>query len=509
MTLDPERRYAALVRLCGAVASLADPRTLFEEAAATLHEATDCDRASCLFADHDLLGPSDLAVEFRDSACAFEMPVSPNRGATVRWVLTHRQPRLVRQQDSATLSAAESDLFEKGYQEVHYWPLLCRDNIIGVLAMASSQADRVRVWDQELVAQLALLLALALDNLRGRAQAANLQRFQQESAFLRDAIKVERDLRSLAGESGAMKAVRLAVQQVAATDSTVLLLGETGTGKELIARAIHQLSPRRDHLLVSVNCAALAPGVIASELFGHEAGAFTGAVKRRIGRFELAQHGTLLLDEIGELPLETQVMLLRVLQERVIERVGGHEPIAIDVRVIAATHQDLTAAIGRGRFRSDLFFRLNVFPIQVPPLRERREDIPDLVRHFLLHLGRRMNKVVARVSPAALHRLMAYAWPGNVRELENIIERALIVSTGDTLEVDPHWLKPAANPPVATSNLAELERGAIVAALARCQGRIYGPAGAAAALGLKPTTLYGKMRKHHIARQQARPDADG
>jgi formate hydrogenlyase transcriptional activator len=330
---------------------------------------------------------------------------------------------------------------------------------------------------------------------------AELERFQRESAYLRDEVKTDRDLRVLTGDSPAMKAVRLAIQQVARTDSTVLILGETGTGKELVARAIHQLSPRRDHLLVTVNCAALAPGVIVSELFGHEQGAFTGATRRRPGRFELAHRGTIFLDEVGELPPATQVMLLRVLQERVIERVGGSEPVAVDVRVIAATHLDLAAARNQGRFREDLFFRLNVFPIHVPPLRERREDIPDLVRHFLHHFGKRMGKAVTQAGAATLELLTDYRWPGNVRELENIVERAMIVTTGDRLQVEPHWLKPAQVEkviPEASPGLAEVERHAILDALERCHGKIYGPGGAAAALKLKPTTLYGKMRKYHI-----------
>jgi formate hydrogenlyase transcriptional activator len=243
--------------------------------------------------------------------------------------------------------------------------------------------------------------------------------------------------------------------------------------------------------------------VVASELFGHEPGAFTGATRRRTGRFELAHQGTIFLDEIGELPPETQVMLLRVLQERVLERVGGGEPVGVDVRVVAATHQDLAAAVNAGRFRADLFFRLNVFPIRVPPLRERREDLPDLARHFLHHFGRRMGKAVSRISPETLTLLGEYPWPGNVRELENLIERAMIVTAGDTLQVDPAWLKAGPAPretPTPRPGLAELERRAILDALERCHGRIYGPNGAAAALGLKPTTLYGKMRKHHIAR---------
>jgi formate hydrogenlyase transcriptional activator len=336
------------------------------------------------------------------------------------------------------------------------------------------------------------------------ARVAELERFQRERAYLREESRIKRDLRPLTGESLAMKAVRLAIQQVAPTDSTVLILGETGTGKELVARAIHQLSPRREHLLAAVNCAALAPGVIASELFGHEAGAFTGATRRRFGRFELAHQGTIFLDEVGELPAEMQVMLLRVLQERVIDRVGGTGPIPVDVRAIAATHQDLTVAMNQGRFRHDLYFRLNVFPINVPPLRQRREDIPDLVHHFLRHFGRHLNKPIERVDPTSLRLLTEYQWPGNVRELENLIERAMIVASCDTLYIEPHWLEPARvtnpEPQLPPSNLDDIVRLTIIDALRRCQGRIYGPNGAAAALGMKPTTLYGKMRKLRISK---------
>jgi formate hydrogenlyase transcriptional activator len=335
------------------------------------------------------------------------------------------------------------------------------------------------------------------------ANVADLKRFQQESTYLRDEAKTVRGLRLLTGESQAIKSVRLSIQQVSQTDSTVLVLGETGTGKELVARAIHQLSPRRNHLLVNVNCAALAPGVIASELFGHERGAFTGATRQRPGRFELAHRGTIFLDEVGELPPEMQVMLLRVLQDRLIERVGGSTPIAVDTRVISATHQDLTLARNQGKFRADLFFRLNVFPIRVPPLRERRGDIPDLVKHFLHHFGRRLGKSVTTVSPATLQLLVGYSWPGNVRELENIVERAMVVSASDMLEVDPRWLESVRQEDAAHKGppgFADAERRAIRDAMDRCNGRIYGPGGAAASLGLRPTTLYGKLRKLGIPR---------
>jgi formate hydrogenlyase transcriptional activator len=346
------------------------------------------------------------------------------------------------------------------------------------------------------------------------AQVAELQkRLEQEVEYLRGEARKERDLRTLTGDSPAMKKVRHAIGQVAPTDSTVLILGETGTGKELVARAIHQLSPRREHLLVTVNCAALSPALLPSELFGHEAGAFTGATKRRIGRFELAHRGTLFLDEIAEIPPEIQVMLLRVLQERRCERVGGNQVIPVDVRIIAATHQDLPALVEAGCFRADLFYRLNVFPIQVPALRDRPEDIADLARHFLHHFNRRMNKQVNEITPAALALMKRYPWPGNVRELENIIERAMIATKGDTLQFDARWLTaPLAKSP-RPSGFREVERQTIEDALQRCNGKIYGPGGAAESLRLKPTTLYGKMRKLGIDKKWKRapdcPEDDG
>ncbi len=338
---------------------------------------------------------------------------------------------------------------------------------------------------------------------RNRELAAEVARLQallrQQTGYLQDEIKTELHYKKLIGNSPALWQVRRAIEHVAATDSTALILGETGTGKELIARAIHERSPRRQQLLVKVNCAALAPSIITSELFGHEAGAFTGAAKRRIGRFELAHQGTLFLDEIAELSAESQTLLLRVLQERVIERVGGNEAIAVDVRIIVATHRDLSAAVRDGRFRDDLFYRLNVFPIHVPPLRERPEDIPLLLHHFRVQLNRRLHKQVTRIDGRTLEWARHYPWPGNVRELENLVERAMILSTGDTIFVDPAWgvTRDVAN----HAGLAAVERQTILDVLQRCGGKIYGPGGAAEALGLKPTTLYGKMRKLQIRKR--------
>ena len=306
------------------------------------------------------------------------------------------------------------------------------------------------------------------------------------------------ETRLLIGTSPGLEAVRRAVGQVAPTDATALILGETGTGKELVARSIHDQSPRCGRAFVPVSCVALAPGLITSELFGHEVGAFTGAGRRRVGRFEQAHGGTLFLDEIGEMPPDAQALLLRVLQERVIERVGG-DAVPVDVRIVAATNRDLTAEVKTGRFRADLFYRLSVFPLTVPPLRDRRADIPELVTHFVRTSAARHDRSVSRVLPATLRALTTHDWPGNVRELQNMIERAVIVSAGDVLVFDPAWLVGASAAETAKTWAAQ-ERQRILDALRAAGGRVYGPGGAAHRLGLNPTTLYGKMRKHGISK---------
>jgi formate hydrogenlyase transcriptional activator len=298
---------------------------------------------------------------------------------------------------------------------------------------------------------------------------------------------------ALIGDSSALALVREQIAQVAATDSTVLVTGETGTGKELVARALHEQSARRERPLVKLNCAALPRELVESELFGHEKGAFTGAVAQRRGRFELADGGSLLLDEVGELPLEAQAKLLRVLQEREFERVGGTRALHVDVRVIAATNRDLRADVAAGRFRADLFYRLNVFPIELPPLRERREDIAPLLRHAAERLARRLGRRIDGIAPGFVERARAYDWPGNVRELENVVERALITSRGGPLDAAQALLP--THPEPARGSLQDAERAHIVAALEGARWTIEGEAGAAKALGLHASTLRGRMRK--------------
>ncbi len=337
----------------------------------------------------------------------------------------------------------------------------------------------------------------AATDIEERKQAE--QRLQNENVALREEIARVSMFEEIVGTSPPLQTVLSRVSKVAPTDSSVLITGETGTGKELVARAIHKRSRRSSRPFVSVNCAAVPRDLIASELFGHEKGAFTGATQRRLGRFELAEGGTIFLDEVGELPAETQIALLRVLQEHEFERVGGTGSIQTNVRVIAATNRDLEAAIAAGMFRSDLFYRLNVFPIEMPPLRERREDIPLLVGYFVDRFARRAGKHFQAVSKKSLDLLQSYPWPGNIRELQNVIERSVVVCETESFAVDESWLsRPTlATEPVVqvelSGRLATQEKEIIEAALRECQGRVSGPTGAATKLGVHRSTLESKI----------------
>jgi len=325
----------------------------------------------------------------------------------------------------------------------------------------------------------------------------------KENLALREEIDVSRMFEEIVGSSPALQAVLSQVAKVAPTDSTVLITGETGTGKELIARAIHKRSARSARAFVSVNCAAIPQDLIASELFGHEKGAFTGATQRRLGRFEAADGGTIFLDEVGELPAETQVALLRVLQEREFQRVGGNESLRTNVRVVAATNRKLENAIEEGRFREDLFYRLNVFPLIVPPLRERKEDIPLLVQYFVDRFATKAGKRITGISRKSLELLQSYLWPGNIRELQNVIERSVIVSDSENLSVDESWLGQRAVASESSSQrlsekLASQEKEMIESALAASNGRVSGPSGAAAKLGIPQSTLDSKIKSLKI-----------
>jgi formate hydrogenlyase transcriptional activator len=339
------------------------------------------------------------------------------------------------------------------------------------------------------------------------------ERMRNENLALREEIDRSSMFEEIVGSSEVLRKVLTQVDRVAPTDSTVLIVGETGTGKELIARAVHKRSKRASRAFIRVDCAAIPPSLIASELFGHEKGAFTGALQKRLGRFESADGGTIFLDEIGELPAETQPALLRVLQEREFERVGSSKPIAVDVRVLAATNRDLKAAVARGAFRQDLFYRLNVFPIEIPPLRERVDDIPLLVEYLLERYAKKAGKRIRNIRKKTLELFQAYDWPGNIRELQNVVERAVILCDGETFSVEDTWLKRESSqsgPTVSNAGalteresvLVQQEKKIIEAALAASEGRISGPVGAAAKLGMPRQTLDSKIRALRIDKQR-------
>ncbi len=361
----------------------------------------------------------------------------------------------------------------------------------------------------------ALLLSVAanqaLISFRAHELLSEGTRNEQVMVALEEQIDRASMFEEIVGSSPALRSVLARVASVAPTDTTVLILGETGAGKELIARAIHRRSKRAEHAIVSVNCSATPPSLIASELFGHEKGAFTGAIERRLGRFELARGGTIFLDEIGELPVETQIALLRVLQEREFDRLGGTDALSADVRVIASTNRDLEAAVAAGTFRMDLFYRLNVFPIEVPPLRERGEDIPKLVEYFVQRYARRLGKKITKIGKQTLKLFRNYSWPGNIRELQNVVERSVILCEGEVFSVDESWLiswPPRGNTSAKSlsTRLQNREREIIEEVLAKSKGRIAGPSGAAAALRIPPSTLDSRIKNLKIKKDRFKAD---
>jgi formate hydrogenlyase transcriptional activator len=405
----------------------------------------------------------------------------------------------------------------EGLKSFCFLPLISRNRAIGVLVLGRLRDDAFSQADISFLGQVANQIALAVENALAYREIRELkEQLSKEKLYLEDEIRTEMNFAQIIGNSVSLRRVLKQVETVAPTDSTVLIYGETGTGKELIARGIHDLSPRRSKPFVKLNCAAIPTGLLESELFGHEKGAFTGAIAQRIGRFEVADGGTIFLDEIGEIPLELQTKLLRVLQEREFERLGSSRTLRTDARLIAATNRDLEAMVSEQKFRADLFFRLNVFPVHVPALRDRQGDIPLLVRHFTQQFSRRMKKAVETIPSAAMDALCRYHWPGNIRELQNVIERAVIISTGPALSVDVADLKfPKAGPPVEKpappkqangalhSVLEETERQQILKALRECNWVVAGPDGAAALLGINRSTLQVRIRKLGISRATA------
>jgi len=440
---------------------------------------------------------------------SFESPLPP----AIQWRL--RDPILI--DDSGQFERFGVDpgalhvWREMGVISAAGYPLDYRGEQLGTIGFIARR--RITTEEFALLGIFADQAALAIRNAQLYREIERYRdRLELENAYLQEAIAEERGFEGIVGESPALRSVLRKVQQVAPVETAVLLTGETGTGKELIARAVHQGSPRQARALIKVNCGAIPQGVVESELFGHEKGAFTGALQRRMGRFELADKGTLFMDEVGELPLDVQVKLLRVLQEGEFERVGSHVTQRVDVRLITATNRDLEQEVAAQRFRTDLFYRLNVFPIRVPPLRERPSDIPLLVRHFLAQFQRKLAKPLKGVTGESLARLEQYAWPGNIRELQNVLERACVLSPGPVVEIVDE-LGPVsgreaapgtpATPQGAIVTLEESERMHIRQALAATDGRLHGPDGAAALLGINPSTLRSRMKKLGITKQRA------
>jgi formate hydrogenlyase transcriptional activator len=501
-----EEQQRVLLDINNAVVANLERDALFAALAEALRPVLPFDRASLTLYDpvRDVIRVFALA---EGSAPRGPVPVGtefPRQGSHLQSVLDERRPLVRTDLEEEPRSALQDGLLQEGIRSYIAVPLLARGRVLGTLNVGARAPDRYSEEDAAFLVRVATQVALASENMLAYEEINGLKaRLQDENLYLQEEIKTDYNFEEIVGESGILKKMLRAVERVAQTDTTVLLLGETGTGKELIARAIHHLSPRKHRTLVKVNCAALPAGLIESELFGHEKGAFTGALARKIGRFELADGGTIFLDEIGDLPLELQAKLLRVLQEGEFERVGGSPTIKVDVRVIAATNRDLEKAVQQGGFRPDLYYRLNAFPVRLPPLRERREDISLLVRYFVMKCGSKLGKRIEAIPQKAMHALLAYPWPGNVRELENVIERAVILSQGSQLELGewlPRFAGTAHGERLAT--LEEVEREHIVRTLELTGWRVSGEGGAANLLGLRPTTLEARMKKLGIQRKR-------
>ncbi len=462
-----------------------------------------CDYVSLSLPDGEKGGLRFYALDFpKGKGILQEKELLPLEGSGSGQAFQSGKPVVLDSQGMSRLDPAINPAVAEGIRAGCFLPLISRNRVLGTLNVGRLD-DRPFAPDEvEFLSQVASQAAIAVENALAYRQIADLkEKLAGEKLYLEDEIRTEHNFEEIIGESAALKKVLRLVETVATTPSTVLIHGETGTGKELIARAIHHLSSRRDRTFVKLNCAAIPLGLLESELFGHEKGAFTGAIIQKVGRFELAHQGTLFLDEIGDIPLELQAKLLRVLQEQEFERLGGTRTIRVDVRLIAATNRDLTKMVAEKQFREDLYYRLNVFPVAVPPLRERREDIPVLVRYFVQQFARRADKRVETIPVETMEALVQWPWPGNIRELQNVIERAVILTSGPALQFPLSEFKSAApSNGAAIGPLVEVEREHIVRAIREARGVIGGPNGAAAHLGMKRTTLQARMKKLGISR---------
>jgi formate hydrogenlyase transcriptional activator len=497
-------RLRLLLEVNNAVVAHLDLRELFRSIAASLRRVLQQDYASLALYDEARHAWRVHALDFPEGRGVLrEERVAPFEGAPASRAVAARRALVF---DRGGLERLDSEvaraLRAEGIASLCCVPLFSGSRALAALNVGRLKEAAFTESEVELLGQVGGQIALAVENALAYRQIADLtNKLAEEKNYLEDEIRNDHNFAEIVGTSRGIQDVLKQVRIVAPTDSTVLIQGETGTGKELIARALHDLSRRRQRTFVKLNCAAIPGGLLESELFGHEKGAFTGAVSQKVGRFELAHQGTLFLDEVGDIPPELQPKLLRVLQEQEFERLGSTKTVRVDVRLVAATNRDLAAMVAEGRFRSDLYYRLHVFPLTLPPLRDRPEDVPLLVRHFVEQHSRRLNKRITSIPPETMAALARYPWPGNVRELSNFIERSVLLSPGSELRVAAADLKPVAAPESdGAATLAEAEREHILAVLRETKWRIGGPSGAAARLGLKRTTLQSKMRKLGIKR---------
>ena len=506
-------RYRALLAVSEAIVSHRDLSALFHELAGRLHPLVRFDSLAVVL--HEAASRT-MRLQVLETG----EPVPP--GTVIALPVDEDPAGLVWQTQRPLITSRVADLrrwprlLERvqpyGAQSFCWLPLTTARRRLGALVFTSKQPGAYDSADVGFLQLVANQAAVAVENALAFQEIAALKdRLAEEKAYLEEEVRTEHHFGEIVGESPALRRVLKHVETVAPTDSTVLIRGETGTGKELVARALHELSPRRDRTFVKLNCAAIPTGLLESELFGHEKGAFTGAVSQKMGRFELAHRGTLFLDEVGDIPLELQPKLLRVLQEQEFERLGSTRTVKVDVRLAAATHRDLAKMVADGRFREDLYYRLNVFPVVLPPLRERPDDIPRLVRHFTQGFARRMGRRIETIPSAVMEALVRYPWPGNVRELQNVIERAVILSPGPSLQVSLSDLQPSSSPLPSggegsgvrgPATLADAEREHILGVLREAGWVLGGPNGAAARLGMKRSTLHWKLKKLGISRPE-------
>jgi formate hydrogenlyase transcriptional activator len=503
-----QERLELLLDLTNRVVSKLNLRDVLREISANIRRVMQCDGVGISLPD-----PGDkklrlYVLDFPDNPGAIgegHEPKDQVRDSVYR-VFESGEPSNLSKDEIAGEQAA----VDLGIQSMVQIPLTGRGSIVGVLGLGSRRERAFCQDDVAFLCQIGRQVAIAIENAWAFGEVSDLKnKLALEKLYLEDEIRSELNFEEIVGKSEALRRVLREVETVAPTDSTVLIYGETGTGKELIARAVHNLSARQSNSFVKLNCAAIPTGLLESEMFGHERGAFTGAIAQRVGRFELAHRGTMFLDEIGEVPLELQPKLLRVLQEREFERLGSSRTLHTDARLIAATNRDLESLVADQKFRSDLYYRLNVFPLRVPALRERTDDIPVLVRHFVQQFSRRMSKAIDTIPSETMTMLLRYPWPGNIRELQNVIERAVIVTTGPVLHVPGddlrslpngpapanHRAKPAADTGNMRAVLNDAERKQILGALEQTSWVVAGPDGAAARLGMKRSTLQSRMQK--------------